>query len=106
MGKEVKKMADILQIDKGEVEAVRSNVVKSLEAWLGQMQRMDRSVASLQNRNKGAAVTALVELYNKHAPLIRTELESFMTGYNETVKKTCDALFEVDTNTGQHIMAQ
>jgi len=96
-------MSDLLQIDRGEIDTVRKNVVTSLQAWLGQMQRMDRSIASLENRNKGAAVTALVELYNNHAPRIRAELEAFMTEYNDTVRKTCDALFEVDTNTGKMI---
>jgi len=89
-------MAELLQINKNEVESVRTNVVRSLETWLGQMQKMDRSVESLKNKNKGLAITALVDLYNEHAPKIKAELEGFITSYNETVKKVVDKLFEGD----------
>jgi len=97
-------MSDILMIDRNEVEAVRNNVLKSLDAWLTQMNKMDRTVESLNQRNKGEAVTALVELYNKYAPGIKAELRDFINEYNETVKKTCDSIFEMDTNTKGRIL--
>jgi len=99
-------MSDILMIDRNEVETVRNNVLRSLEAWLTQMNRMDKSVESLSQRNKGDAVTALVDLYNKYVPGIRSELKNFITEYNDTVKKTCDSIFEMDTNTKGRILGQ
>ena len=96
-------MADLIQINRAEVESVQNTVVRSMETWLSQMRRLDDSVRTLESRNKGEAVTALVNLYMEHAPKIRRELEEFMQSYNSTVKQTCEALFDGDREVANRV---